>query len=1513
MSRHITVAIPQAINQGGNAARNASTRAGNDNAGAFGRAFKARLEAAFKSLPRPDVRINDTGFNADLARIRSRMESLSGKRIGVDVDAETAYAELEAIDAKLAELGSRSPNIQVRSDIATARAQLAEMQRQVNDLDRDDVRIRVRANTGQAHAALLQLAVAIGAVAAAPVIPVAAAAIGAIASAATVAAASVGALAIAAIPAIKGVTAAIQAKSAAEKQATTATNNGAAATVKAAQSAATMANAQASLRNAHRQAAKTIADANRRIEDAERSLGDAARRAMEQREQAAQNVSRAERSLADAKKQSQQAEEDLTRARRDAVRQLDDYNDRLTAGALDERDAALRVQEAQERLNETLADPTSTELQRQRAQLALDEALQGQKQQAKSYKRLQDEAAAAAKAGVDGNEDVKRAAEQLANAQDNVREQTDAVADAQRDAAQAQKDAAQAVADAQRSLADAVDGAAEAQVQAAESIESAERGVESARLSSIDTTTQAVSKADEYREALAKLTPEQRELYDSIAGPDGLIPAFKAWSESLQPTTLPLFTQAVNGAKNALPGLTPLVEGAAAGIQNLMDRASADLKGDPFWKRFRDGIADVAEPAIEGLGISFGNVFKGMAGVLEAFFPHMDSISERMQGITGRFADWGTNLKGSEEFEKFIDYVNEMSPLVSETFGDIAEALFDLGRALRPFSEIFLETLSNASDGISYVAEHAPWAIQLLYGLWVATKLWSLAMAMSPVGRVIAGLVLLALGVKYAWDHFEWFRDIVKGAWAGIQTATEFAWNKILKPALDGLWVALQWVGDKAMWLWNEIFKPVWDGIVFAAKLAFAILVTGVLAPIWLAIQLVGAIALWLWEDCFKPTWEAISKGALWVWDNVLSPVFEDIWEGIQWVGDKFAWLYDSAVKPSADWIAEKATWLWEKGLEPALGWIWDGVKWVGEKFGWLYDEAVKPVADWIVEKTDWLWDKGLEPAFDTIMDGVGLVGDAFESARKAIKSAWDKVAGIAAKPVNFVIDWVYNKGIKAVWDKVADFVGLAPLPKAPKLLDETPKFANGGRTRGGIPGKDSIPILAMADEFIIKRDSARKLGFDNLAYMNATGELPGVPRFKDGGIVGALGGAWDWTKDKVSDVVSTGIDWAKTGADLMTHPSKVWATLTKPILDKVRNHLAGDGLASMVGKIPGKMVRGLKDKIVDAVSSMFSSGGGGVGEWIKPVNAGYGTKFGVAGSMWSSGHHTGLDFPAAIGAAVRAVASGTVSGVGTAGPYGNHVEINHGGGLQSLYAHLSKISVGLGQVLAQGDGVGKVGATGNVTGPHLHLEARLNGKAVDPMPYLTKPKGGASSISSAKQFARGRLASFGWGQREFPALERLWEGESGWRWNAKNPSSGAYGIPQALPASKMASAGPDWRTNPATQILWGLRYIKDRPDYGSPSKAYSKWLARSPHWYDDGGYLPPGLSLVANGTGRPEPVFTGSQWDDIRAARNGGTPNIVVNAQTFVGDREITDIVEQRISAYDADTGQALDVGRYV
>jgi len=101
-----------------------------------------------------------------------------------------------------------------------------------------------------------------------------------------------------------------------------------------------------------------------------------------------------------------------------------------------------------------------------------------------------------------------------------------------------------------------------------------------------------------------------------------------------------------------------------------------------------------------------------------------------------------------------------------------------------------------------------------------------------------------------------------------------------------------------------------------------------------------------------------------------------------------------------------------------------------------------------------------------------------------------------------------------------------------------------------------------------------------------------------------------------------------------------------------------------------------------------------------------------------------------------------------------------------------------------------------------------------------TAPAAGVPDPDSAQAIAYGMLKSMGLGDEEYSCLVALWNRESHWNVFAQNSSSGAYGIPQALPGDKMASAGADWATNPATQITWGLGYIQSR--YGTPCGAWA-------------------------------------------------------------------------------------------
>ncbi|HEY2042811.1 MAG TPA: G5 domain-containing protein, partial [Jatrophihabitans sp.] len=137
-----------------------------------------------------------------------------------------------------------------------------------------------------------------------------------------------------------------------------------------------------------------------------------------------------------------------------------------------------------------------------------------------------------------------------------------------------------------------------------------------------------------------------------------------------------------------------------------------------------------------------------------------------------------------------------------------------------------------------------------------------------------------------------------------------------------------------------------------------------------------------------------------------------------------------------------------------------------------------------------------------------------------------------------------------------------------------------------------------------------------------------------------------------------------------------------------------------------------------------------------------------------------------------------------------------------------------------------------------------LDGKLIGQVPMITKvlspgisellkvgskaaPTFVATASGAAQKIAAGMVAARGWGADQFSCLVSLWSKESGWRTDAANPS-GAYGIPQALPGDKMASVGPNWQSDAATQITWGLNYIAGT--YGTPCAAWGH--SQATNWY---------------------------------------------------------------------------------
>lgn len=1443
--------------------------------GTFGQRLRAQVQAAQASLPNINIGADTTPADVEIARLRAQLGALADQRIGIDIDAATATAKIDEIKARLERLSASSGDVAVRVDSATALAQLAQVQAMVSALDGRTARVNV--DTSGALSAVFQLTIALGAVAALPAIPILGAGVGGLTAAFVAAGAGVGAFAAAALPALSSIKAALTAQTAAQTAATTATAKSGQASAQAASRALQLAGAQQALATAQRNGARQIASAEQAVGDAARSaaqanvqaaqqvkqakqaVADAVRQAADQQAQAEQKVIQAEQSLAQAQKSAKQAQLDLTQARVDATRQLQDMNNQLADSKLSERDATLAVQQAQLSLNAVLANPNASAAQRAQAQLTYDQAVQHLKEQKLQTARLAKDTAAANKAGVNGSATVKSAQDQLAQAQQGVIDKTAALKQAQADVTKTEIANARSIAEAQSKLADAQKNVATVQQQgaeavtkaqqavvaaqqsAADSVTSAQRQIESAQLSAAGATDQAATAQNAYRAALAKLTPSARKTFDAFVN---LKSAFKAWSTSLQPAIMPIFTRALVGMKNSLPGLTPLVLAAAKAISGLQDRVSRGFKS-PWWKSFKKDLDGSVGSAITGLGVSFGRIFKGMAGIVDAFLPHMDGISTTMQRITGRFANWGAGLKGSPAFERFLDYASQQAPIVARFLGKLMGAFTDLSKALAPASQMVYAALSPLLSGVSWLSKNMPGLIQFYWGLFAVTKLlaigtkawaiavglystatklatletWSFAAALTATGwteivalvvAIVAAIAALVAGIIWAYKNVGWFHAAVVGAWTGIKVATLFLWNSVLKPAFDGIVIAVKAVGTAAVWLWNNAIKPAFNGIVTAtkaigtaamwlwtnaigpafrfiweaAKILATIIIIVVIAPIIIAFKLLSIVAMALWTYAIKPVFGWIADRAKRLYKSVLKPLFDLMVKAFHAVGAAGTWLWNHAIKPSFNWIAGKAVWLYKNVLKPQFNLMISGFKALGSVGKWLYNNAIRPAFNWISDKAKWLWSKALKPTFDAIKKGVGLVGTAFQSAKDFIGKQWSKVADLAKKPIKFVIDTVYNSGIVPLWNKVAGLTG------AKKLTAFHPKgWATGGVLPGYTPGRDVHRFVSptggaldlSGGEAVMRPEFTRAMGVGAINSLNAaarSGGVTGVQRALGApGLAG--GGVIDWLGDKATSVghgiksaVTTGVDWAKTGADLLVHPGKIWDKLSSPIKDLI-GKIGSNPWAKLNAGIPIAFIKGLKDKLVELVglgggaASAGAVGGSGVKRWSSVVLQ----SLGLVGQ------------PASL--------------------------------LDTVLRRMNQESGGNPTIVNRTDSNWQAGY------PSVGLMQVIRGTF---------------------QHYAGRF---------------------------KNTGPFEYGV----------------STNPLANIYASMKYAMSR--YGSLASAYNRAGG-----YDSGGYLQPGLNLAYNGTGRPEPVFTSAQASALTrlaaapAGSGGGTfeGDLYLDSGAFLG-----------------------------
>ena len=766
-----------------------------------------------------------------------------------------------------------------------------------------------------------------------------------------------------------------------------------------------------------------------------------------------------------------------------------------------------------------------------------------------------------------------------------------------------------------------------------------------------------------------------------------------AWAGSLDEAGA-----AVQAVMGSIPGLADAsqaeIEKVAIAGSNLQSVFGIDVSESAAAAglAIQNGLAGDGVEAMDLLTSSLQKVPESMRGeVLDAANEYGGVLSGL--GLTGEQA-FGLLASASEggsiAVDKYGDSLKEFTIRATDMSTASVAAYDTLGLSAQDMSNDLLaggDTAAGAMDtivekllAIEDPATQANTAIALF-----GTPLEDLGVQKIP--EFLTGLSDMNTGLGDVTGSSQEMADTLGGTTSSsiesLKNQFILTLSEGVAPLLGPVQSFLQWATDtpgvlQAVAIALGVVAVAWGVVTLVASpwLALGVGIAAVIGLIVLAVNNWGAITDWL-----KEKWEPIGA---WLSENVFDPIKR----AAGWVGDKFETVGAVVVE------------------------TWDEA-WTGLQAGW-----------------SWLDDH----VFTPVKDGIGYVGDAFEAVPGIVRSAWNKIKEYAAKPVNFVIETVYTSGIKKTWDSIADAVGLdLHLPAISPI-----KFASGGVTPGYTPRQDvhhywsptGGALSLSGGEAIMVPEWTRAVGGPGaVARMNAAAR--GGQAFADGGVFGAVG---DWIGNAASNVAS----FATKVANFLADPAQGVRDLIAAPMETLLSQVGGGQLGQLLVEVPRTVVEGIIGKAKSLFNDVLPRTVTAIGasDWTSPSQGPITSRY---GPRWGA-FHAGTDI--AGGGPTFAAAAGQVADVGwniLGGRTGVGILLDHGGSTWTYYGHnpVGGPKVSAGQRVMMGQHIGYQGATGNVTGTHLHYEVHRGGigSTVDPQPFMSSR---GVTLGSAPMMAAG-------------------------------------------------------------------------------------------------------------------------------------------------------------------------------
>ena len=586
------------------------------------------------------------------------------------------------------------------------------------------------------------------------------------------------------------------------------------------------------------------------------------------------------------------------------------------------------------------------------------------------------------------------------------------------------------------------------------------------------------------------------QLVDAIQSATPLLVAVATWM-SAHPQLVLAVISALAGLLGAFHAISAVVSAVFSPL--LMLKLAMNLFGFE---------AAAAGGVVGGLGARFagffGSLFRG-TGVLGLARTLVEFLAGMLQRLAGAALaaigplGWiaialGVLYSQNEAFRGAVNgLLGVLMQLVGTIIGSLAPVLDVVVAIMGVLGGVFAGVAAGLATAlvpvVQALAELLSWLtpvivplVQLFLAVRTAMMLWAaaqwalnIAMAANPIGLIILAVAALVGAVVWAYQNVGWFRDAVNALWSGLS-------------------VVFSAIGAVAVWLWQNIFVPAWNAIAGAVSWAWTTIIQPVASAIGTALAFLGAVIFTILVAPFLIAWNLISAAVSWAWDTIIKPVFDAHVAAIQlYLAPTISWLYTNIFLPTWNAIGAVIGFVWNSMILPvwnALVWfvnavivpvilflynnvmlpMWNAIGMI-ISFVWnsvilpvwnalilfinaviipttmfLYNNVIMPIWTAIGNTIQFVWANIIKPAWDAVAAGLSWLGDRFREGTDRIGQIWNTIRGLLAKPINFMIDVVWNRGVVPAWNAVAGLVGLGPI----QPLGLIPEFREGGPLSGG-------------------------------------------------------------------------------------------------------------------------------------------------------------------------------------------------------------------------------------------------------------------------------------------------------------------------------------------------------------------------------------------------------------------------------------------------------------------------------